>query len=176
MAEKFTLDAMDTVHAAENVPPNDALGDHKFHLIALVLARADITSVAELAGSEIATDGRHLSSNREVRTALVAAGASGIQIRNEGPNVIERLVNGQVSAAILTLVSQDAAKAFPNIAGFKLFEIRCRHLPCKGRSPAIEGGDCTRRGHSNVVSRVARSRYRAIGISPNITPFCRVLR
>lgn len=66
---------------------------------------------------------RHLGSDREVRTALVAAGASAIQIRDEGSNALKRLVEGQVPAAVLTLVSQDAAKAFPNIAGFTLFEI-----------------------------------------------------
>jgi hypothetical protein len=33
------------------------------------------------------------------------------------------LIERQIPAAILTLVSQDAADAFPNITGFKLFEI-----------------------------------------------------
>jgi hypothetical protein len=123
VAEQFTLAAMDTVHASDNLPSNDVTSGDKFHLIALVLARSEIRSVADLAGSDIAVDGRHLGSDREVRTALVAAGATAIQIRDEGSSAVRRLVEGQVPAAVLTLVSQDAAKAFPNIAGFKLFEI-----------------------------------------------------
>jgi hypothetical protein len=123
VAEQFTLAAMDTVHASDNLPSNDATSGDKFQLIALVLARSEIRSVADLAGNDVAVDGRHLGSDREVRTALVAAGASAIRIRDEGSNAVKRLVEGQVPAAVLTLVSQDAANAFPNIAGFNLFEI-----------------------------------------------------
>jgi hypothetical protein len=132
VAEQFTLAAMDTVHASDNLPPNGATSGDKFRLIALVLARSEIRSLADLAGNDIAVDGRHLGSDREVRTALVAAGASAIRIRDEGSNAVKRLVEGQVPAAVLTLVSQDAAKAFPNIAGFKLFAIPL--LP-----PAVRG-------------------------------------
>jgi hypothetical protein len=137
VAEQFTLAAMDTVHASYNLPSNDATSDDKFHLIALVLARSEIRSVADLAGNDIAVDGRHLGSDREVRTALVAAGASAILIRDEGSNAVKRLVEGQVPAAVLTLVSQDAAKAFPNIAGFRLFEIPLS-------APAVRGKPASR--------------------------------
>jgi hypothetical protein len=36
---------------------------------------------------------------------------------------IDRLRNGEVTAAVLALVSTDAAKAFPEIAGFKIFRV-----------------------------------------------------
>jgi hypothetical protein len=36
---------------------------------------------------------------------------------------INRLIGGEVPAAVLTLVSPEAAEAFPEIAGFKIFRI-----------------------------------------------------
>ena len=123
VAEQLTLAAMENAHASSTSPSNDATSQDKIPLVALVLVHSDIGSVKALAGKDIAVDGRHLGSNREVRTALVAAGASDIQIRDRGNHIIDHLVERQVPAAILTLVSRDAADAFPNITGFKLFEI-----------------------------------------------------
>lgn len=42
---------------------------------------------------------------------------------------IDRLVNGEVPAAVLALVSADAAEGFPEIAGFRIF-----HIPLSPRS------------------------------------------
>ena len=36
---------------------------------------------------------------------------------------IDRLTNGEVTAAVLALVSADAADGFPEIAGFKIFRV-----------------------------------------------------
>jgi hypothetical protein len=123
VAEQLTLAAMENAHASNTSPSRDATSQDKIPLVALVLVHSDIGSVAALAGKDIAIDSSHLGSNREVRTALVAAGASNIQIRDTGSRMIDHLVERQVPAAILTLVSRDAADAFPNITGFKLFEI-----------------------------------------------------
>jgi hypothetical protein len=104
----------------------------------VVLVHSDIGSVAELAGKDIAIDGRQLGSNREIRTALVAAGASDIQMRDKGSHIIDHLVERQVPAAILSLVSQDAADAFPNITGFKLFEIPLSSPPLHGQTKSLD--------------------------------------
>jgi hypothetical protein len=123
VAEQLTLAAMENANASNTSPSRDATSQDKIPLVALVLVHSDIGSLVSLAGKDIAIDGRHLGSNREVRTALVAAGASNVQIRDKGSHVIDHLIERQIPAAILTLVSQDAADAFPNITGFKLFEI-----------------------------------------------------
>ena len=59
----------------------------------------------------------------DVRTALVAAGASEVQLTTGETAAIDRLVSGDVPAAVLTLVSADAAEAFPEIPGFKVFRV-----------------------------------------------------
>jgi hypothetical protein len=138
VAEQLTLAAMENAHASDTSPSHDTTTEDKIRLVALVLVHSDIGSVAALAGKDIAIDGRHLGSNREIRTALVAAGASDILIRDKGSHIIDHLVERQVPAAILTLVSQDAADAFPNITGFKLFEIPLSPPPLRGQTKSLD--------------------------------------
>ncbi len=98
--------------------PNDAN-----LLVALLMARLDIKSVSDLAGKDIAIDDRQSASNDNVRTAIVAAGAAEVQLSEGQTAAIDRLISGEVPAAVLTLVSPEAAEGFPEIAGFKIFRI-----------------------------------------------------
>jgi hypothetical protein len=123
LAEKLTLAADHDADQPAAKSSGNAVGKDTPRLIALVLARTDIKSISDLAGKIVAMDERHGGSDRDVRTALVAAGAFNIEIRDGGNNAVGQLVEGQVPAAILTLASQDAANAFPAIAGFNLFEV-----------------------------------------------------
>jgi hypothetical protein len=92
-------------------------------LVALVMARPDIKSVAELTGKTIAIDDRYSASNSSIRTALAATGAPEVQLSEGQATAINRVVNGEVPAAVLALVSADAAESFPKIAGFRIFYI-----------------------------------------------------
>jgi len=92
-------------------------------LVALLMARPDIKSVSDLAGKDIAIDDRQSASNDNVRAAIVAAGAAEVQLSEGQTMAIDRLIGGEVPAAVLTLVSPEAAEGFPEIAGFKIFRI-----------------------------------------------------
>jgi hypothetical protein len=92
-------------------------------LVALVMSRPEITSVADLAGRNVAIDGQRSGSANDVRTALVAAGAGEVQLSVGDAKALDRLVDGEVPAAVLTLVSSDAAETFPEIAGYNVFRI-----------------------------------------------------
>jgi hypothetical protein len=98
-------------------------------MVAVLMARPDIKSVSDLTSKTIAIDERHSASNRIVRTALVAAGAPEVQLSEGQATAINRLVNGEVPAAVLALVSADAAEGFSEIPGFKIF-----HIPLSPRS------------------------------------------
>ena len=93
------------------------------HLVAVLLARPEITSVSRLTGKTIAIDDRYSASNGSVRIAIVAAGASEIELSSGQPTAMSRLINGEVPAAILALLPADAAEGFPEIAGFKILRI-----------------------------------------------------
>jgi hypothetical protein len=130
----FTATARPELHAMNGEPHNDgaatpadsnvaASSNASDALVALVMSRPEITSVADLAGRNVAIDGQRSISANDVRIALVAAGAGEVQLSTGEAKAVDRLVNGEVPAAVLTLVSSDAAETFPEIAGYNVFRI-----------------------------------------------------
>jgi hypothetical protein len=114
---------------ATAVPPPDVtetasiLANGTDHLVAVLLARPEITSVSALTGKTIAIDDRYSASNGSVRIAIVAAGASEIELSAGRATAMSRLINGEVPAAILALLPADAAEGVHEIAGFKILRI-----------------------------------------------------
>jgi len=92
-------------------------------LVAVLMARPEINLLSDLTSKIIAIDDRYSASNGNVRTAIVAAGAAEVQLSEGKAKAIDRLIRGEVPAAVLTLVSAEAADQFPEIAGFKIFRI-----------------------------------------------------
>jgi len=90
-------------------------------LVVLLMARLEIKSISDLAGRDIAIDDRHSASNDKVRTAIAAAGAAEVQLSEGQTKAIDRLIGGEVPAAVLTLVYPETG--FPQFAGFKIFRI-----------------------------------------------------
>jgi TRAP-type uncharacterized transport system substrate-binding protein len=93
------------------------------HLVALLIARPEIKSVSDLTSKIIGIDDRHSASSGNVRTAIVAAGAADVQLSDGQTKAINRLISGELPAAVLALVSPEAAEGFPEVAGFKIFRI-----------------------------------------------------
>jgi hypothetical protein len=91
--------------------------------VAVVMARPEIKSVTDLAGKSVAMDERYSASSLDVRTAFVVAGAVSVEVSAGHTKAIDRLSNGEVQAAVLAIVSADAAEGFPEIAGFKIFRV-----------------------------------------------------
>jgi hypothetical protein len=116
---------------AEQSPP--ASPNNTDLLIVLLLARPEIKVVSDLTRKNIAIDDRYSASNGHVRTAIAAAGAAEVQL-SEGPGkAMDRMITGEVPAAVLTLVSAEAAERFPEIAGFKIFRIPLSPRSLKAR-------------------------------------------
>ena len=92
-------------------------------LVYLLMARPEIKSVSDLTSKIIAIDDGHSASSGLIRTSIVAAGAPEVQLSNSQSKAIDRVISGEVPAAVLTVVSPEAAEGFPEIAGFKIFRI-----------------------------------------------------
>ena len=103
-------------------------------LVAVVMARPEIKSVADLAGKVVAMDERYAPFSVDVWTAFVVAGTDSVEVSAGHTAAVDRLTNGEVPAALLTLVLPDAADAFPEIAGFKV--LRVPLLPSASKPPA----------------------------------------
>src|SRR6266849_4834443 len=117
-------------NTAEKTAPASPNNDDR---VALLMARPEITSVADLASKNIAIDDRQSASSDSVRTAIAAAGASEVQLSEGQTKAISRLISGEVPAAVLTLVSPEAAEWFPDIAGFKIFRVPLSPRSLKAR-------------------------------------------
>jgi hypothetical protein len=90
--------------------------------VALVIAKDEVSSIAELAGKVVAIDSS-LSQPEAIRTALVAAGAPEVQMSADQTRAIDRMLRNEVPAAILGLVSRDAAERIPKIDGYQIFRV-----------------------------------------------------
>ena len=126
LAERMTVAAIganDRDRSLRTAEKTKSLSANDMDLMAILLARPDTKSVVDLSGKTIAIDDRYSASSGGVRTAIVAAGAPEVQLSEGQTTAFNRLINGEVPAAVLALVSADAATAFPEIAGFKIFYI-----------------------------------------------------
>ena len=92
-------------------------------LVAVVMVHPEIKSVPDLAGKRVAIDERYSASQVDVSKAFAVAGASLVKVSAGQTAAVDRLSNDEVTAAVLALVSADAAEAFPEIAGFKIFRV-----------------------------------------------------
>jgi hypothetical protein len=90
-------------------------------LVALMMARPEIKLVSDLTGKEVAID-QESGSGTSIRTAIAAAGAVEVLLNEGHTKAIDRIA-GEVPAAILTLVSPEAAEWFPDIPGYRIFRI-----------------------------------------------------
>jgi hypothetical protein len=92
-------------------------------LVALLISRPDVTSASALKGSNVAVDAAQSGAEENIRLALAAAGATDTQLSVGAASPLDRLISGDVQAAVLKLVSPDAAEAFPDIKGFKVLRV-----------------------------------------------------
>src|SRR5690348_2273839 len=100
-------------------PPRSTL----FPYTTLFRSHPEINSLADLAGKVVAMDERYAPFSVDVWTAFVVAGTNSVELSAGHTGAVDRLTNGEVPAALLTLVFPDAADAFPEVAGFKVFRV-----------------------------------------------------
>ena len=117
VAERTTVAA-----AAQASKPGASESDADL-LVAVVMARSEIKSVSDLAHKSVAIDDGQSAYEGSVRTAIVAAGAPEVQLSGNQAKALDRLINEEAPAAVLALLSPDAAEGFPDIPGFKIFRI-----------------------------------------------------
>ena len=96
-------------------------------LVALLISKADTTSVSALTGASIAIDAAQSGAENDIRTALAAAGATEVQLTPGDTKPVDRVIRGEVPAAVVGLVSYDAAEAFPEVKGFKVLRVPLAH-------------------------------------------------
>jgi hypothetical protein len=123
-SDLLTFGRPDAIRASSrSKPAKSPTTKNTDNLVAVLIARPEVKSVSDLAGTDIAIDDRQSTSNASVRAAIVAAGAAGIELNEGHAKALDRVIDGEVPAAVLTLVSPEAAEWFPDIPGFKIFRV-----------------------------------------------------
>jgi hypothetical protein len=112
--------AVATENSERSSPP---ASDGMDRLMAVLVARLNVTSVSDLTGKTIAIDDTIMATSGKIRAAIVAAGATEVQLTEGSTIAIDRLMNGEVPAAIVALLPPAAAEAFPDIDGFRVFRV-----------------------------------------------------
>jgi hypothetical protein len=96
--------------------------DDPDNLVALVLAGPGINSLSDLNNKNIAITEKQSASSGRVSAALMAAGAAEVQFSEAKASAIDRLINGEVPAAVV-LTPRDVANLFPEVDGFRTFRV-----------------------------------------------------
>jgi hypothetical protein len=99
-----------------------ALPDDADNLVALVLARPEINSLSDLNNKTIAITEKQSALSGRVSAALMAAGAAEVQFSEVKASAIDRLISGEVPAAVV-LAPREVANLFPEVEGFRTFRV-----------------------------------------------------
>jgi TRAP-type uncharacterized transport system substrate-binding protein len=121
--------------------------------IAILMARPEIRSVSDLAGKNIAIDDRQSASGGVVRIAIAAAGAVGVRLAESSTKALDRVIDGEVPAAVLILAYPEAAETFPEIAGFNIFRI-----PLTPEPSGVKRTDLPPNADATAASDIARAK------------------
>jgi hypothetical protein len=119
--------------AAQTEPTASAPTNNTDNRVALLMARPEIKSLSDLTGKDVAIEDQQSASGASIRTAIAAAGAAEVQLNEGHTKAIDRLIGGEVPAAVLALVSPEAAEWFPDIPGYKIFRIPLSPRSSKAR-------------------------------------------
>jgi hypothetical protein len=93
------------------------------NLVALVLTRPEVNSLSDLNDRRIAIEEKQATASGSVSAALTTAGVAEVQLSEGQTGAIDRLISGEVPAAIVMLASPEAAEWFPDIEGFRIFRL-----------------------------------------------------
>jgi len=99
-----------------------ASADDPDNMVALVLTRPEINSLSDLNNKSIAITDKQSASSGRVSAALMAAGAAEVQFSEVKSSAIDRLISGEVPAAVV-LASREIANLFPEVEGFRTFRV-----------------------------------------------------
>jgi hypothetical protein len=125
-------DSTPTASATNNTEVS-AASNNTDNRVALLIARPEIASLSDLTGKDIAIEDQQSALAASISAAIMAAGAADVRLNEERIKAMDRLIRGEVSAAVLTLVSAEAAERFPEIPGYRIFRIPLSPDPLKAR-------------------------------------------
>lgn len=96
--------------------------------VAVVMTRPEIEQLSDLAGKDLAIEEEQSASSTSLKAAIASAGAAEVNLNEGSVKAVDRLINGDVPAALLAIASPDAAEQIPEMPGYRIFRIPLSHL------------------------------------------------
>jgi hypothetical protein len=90
-------------------------------LVAVLLVRKEIKSIADLANRVVAIDASDAVSR--TKTAIVSAGGAEVQLSEGARMALLRVMDGEVQAAVVTLESPEKAAVWTEVPGFNVLRL-----------------------------------------------------
>lgn len=115
-----TVGAAETGNTASAEPAAPANSDNR---VAVVMTRSEIESLSDLAGKDVAIEEQQSASSASIKAAIASAGAAEVRIDEGSVSAVDRLINGDVPAAVLAIASPAAAAQIPDMPGYRIFRI-----------------------------------------------------
>ena len=103
---------------SRDTPP--ALSDST---VLIILAQPNVAKLSDLDDKAVVIAGLSSISPELVSAALSAGGAHGVRLTSGTKGDIDRLVSGEISAAVVARVTPAKAQSFPQIPGFSLLRV-----------------------------------------------------
>lgn len=100
--------------------------------VAVVMTRPEIEKLSDLAGKDVAIEEQQSEASTSIQAAIASAGAAEVRLNEGAGNAIERLLSGEVPAAVLAIASPKASEGFSELPGYRLFRIPLTPDPSKG--------------------------------------------
>jgi TRAP-type uncharacterized transport system substrate-binding protein len=122
VAARFTAEARGSMSGDDDITGSTSTPDRR---IVILATRDRVAAVSDLAGHAVSIDAS-LSSGTlaiAIRTAIVAAGATRVDLAPSTTSPIDPLQKGEVDAAVLGVVSPDAAELFSAVASYRIFRV-----------------------------------------------------
>lgn len=107
------FDRSEIVPRSDDENTTSASPNNTDNLVVLLMARREIKSISDLANKDIAIEDKQSGSSGSVRIAIAVAGAAAVRLSQGQAKAVDRLISGEVPAAVLTLVSPEVAEMFP---------------------------------------------------------------
>jgi hypothetical protein len=113
-------------------PATSAAADNRDGRVAVVMTRPEIEKLSDLAGKDVAIEEQQSEASTSIQAAIASAGAAEVRLNEGAGNAIERLLAGEVPAAVLAIASRKASEGFSELPGYRIFRIPLSPDPSKG--------------------------------------------
>jgi hypothetical protein len=95
------------------------------------MVREDIKSIPDLANKTVAIDALQAEIAAGIKDAIARAGAKDVHVSEGEKLALTRVIDGEVPASIVSVVSPEEAAMWTGVAGFRVLRLPLEQMPKK---------------------------------------------